>query len=96
MPPFEFSVFANQRFLREYRSLLKGHHDLPDHYAAAIDALTLDPYNATRRYPIKKLEGVSAGDGQYRFRSGRFRFRYDIDGKKVFLKGCALRRENKY
>ena len=39
------------------------------------------------------VKGVAAGEGQYRLRSGRFRFRYDVDGLEVVLNGCGLRRE---
>ena len=96
MPPAEFSVIATARFERDYRSLLKHHPDLARHYTEALSILTCDPYNRTRRHPIKKLEGVASGSGQYRFRSGRFRFRYDIVAKTVFLKYCGLRREDTY
>lgn len=84
------------RFERDYRALLKQHPDLADHYSEAISILKVDPYNRGRRPALKKLEGVAAGDGQYRFRSGRFRFRYDIEGRLVYLKTCALRREDTY
>jgi mRNA-degrading endonuclease RelE of RelBE toxin-antitoxin system len=47
--------------------------------------LSTDPHTRTRNHPIKKLEQVAAGDGQYRIRSGHFRFRYDIDGPSVYL-----------
>jgi mRNA-degrading endonuclease RelE of RelBE toxin-antitoxin system len=96
MTPAEFSVIATARFERDYRSLSKRHPDVAEHYAEALRVLQEDPYNRTRRYPIKKLEGVASGDGQYRFRSRRFRFRYDIVGKTVFLKYCGLRREDTY
>ena len=45
---------------------------------------------------VKKLEGVSPGDGQYRLRLGRFRFRYDIVKQVVYLKACVLRSESSY
>jgi mRNA-degrading endonuclease RelE of RelBE toxin-antitoxin system len=96
MTPSEFIVLATNRFKRDYQALLKGHGDLPDHYAEALNSLKRDPYNRTRRYPIKKLQGVAAGEGQYRFRSGRFRFRYDIEASNVYLKECSLRREDTY
>ena len=91
-----FAVFVAARFERDYRALLKGHRALAEEYAAVIDVLRADPYNRTRQHAIKKLEQVAAGDGQYRIRSGRFRFRYDIDGASVYLKACSLRREDTY
>jgi len=94
--PAGFAVIATARFERDYRSLLKRHRELPEHYAAVLAALSHDPYNHTRRYQIKKLEGVAPDDGQYRIRDGRFRFRFDIEGIRVFLKYCSLRREDTY
>jgi len=55
-----------------------------------------DPYNRTRWHHIKKLEGVAAGEGQYRLSLGRWRFRYDISGQLVELHYCVLRREDTY
>ncbi len=96
MPSAEFSVRITSRFERDYRRLPRGRPELAEHYAAAVAILQEDPHNRKRTYPIKKLEGVAAGEGQYRFRSGRFRFRYDIAGTVVFLKYCGLRREDTY
>ena len=62
----------------------------------AVEILHNDPQNRTRSYPIKKLEGVGHGEGQYRLALGRFRFRYDIDGQDVVLQYCGLRREDTY
>jgi len=42
------------------------------------------------------LEGVPLGEGQYRLRLGRWRFRYDIEGRQVWLRYCGLRREETY
>jgi len=61
----------------------------------AIELLTEDPSEISRRHPIRKLTNVAAGAGQYRLRLGRFRFRYDIDGpnRTVYR---SLRREDTY
>jgi len=96
MTPSEFTVLATKRFKRDYQALLRGHPDLPGHYAEALIALKKEPYNRSRRFPIKKLQDVAPGDGQHRFRTGRFRFRYDIQAANVFLKSCSLRREDTY
>lgn len=92
----EFLVFTTSRFDRELKKLSGAHSDLPEHYRNILDDLKADPYNRSRRYPIKKLQAVPAGEGQYRIRSGRFRFRYDIKGQSVYLKACSLRREDTY
>ena len=91
-----FAVFVTARFERDYRALLNGHRTLATEYQAVIAALQTDPHNRTRKHAIRKLEQVEAGDGQYRIRSGRFRFRYDIVGPSVYLKACSLRREGTY
>ena len=75
------------------RSWSKRIPELAGHYAEAITILGTDPYNQSRGHPIKKLQGVPAGDGQYRIRAGRFRFRYDVEGRVVYLKTCTLRKD---
>lgn len=91
-----FSVETTSRFDREYIKLLKKHSELPRYFAEVINILSLDPYNRDRHYAIKKLNDVKEGDGQYRLRLWRFRFRYDIAENKVILKYCGLRREDTY
>jgi hypothetical protein len=63
---------------------------------AAIAAFSTDTYNMSAKHAIKKLVGVPAGEGQSRPRSGRFRFRYDVEGLEVLLHYCGLRREDAY
>jgi mRNA-degrading endonuclease RelE of RelBE toxin-antitoxin system len=92
----EFLVFVTSRFERELKKLAAKHPDLSEILRRVICVLKVDPYNRSRQHPIKKLEAVLAGDGQYRIRAGRFRFRYDIDGQTVYLKACSLRREDTY
>jgi len=92
----EFQVLTTSRFDREVKKLSAQHSELLDIYGEVINTLKTDPYNRSRRYAIKKLQGIAAGEGQYRIRSGRFRFRYDIEGQAVYLKACSLRREDTY
>ena len=91
-----FSVYVTARFERDYRRLLKGHPELASDYSDVLAVLSTDPYNRSRSHPIKKLDQVATGEGQYRIRWDRFRFRYDIDGTSVYLKYCGLRREDTY
>ena len=91
-----FSVRTTPHFERLSRRLLKGHPDLPERYAEALHILGTDPYNHSRRYAIKKLTGVEPGEGQFRLRLARWRFRYDIFGQEVVLHYCGLRREDTY
>lgn len=92
-----FSVRPSARFGRLARQLSDQHpQDFPARYAEAIEILKADPANRTGRYRIKKLKGVSAGEGQWRLALGHFRFRYDISGAVVELVYCGLRREDTY
>jgi mRNA-degrading endonuclease RelE of RelBE toxin-antitoxin system len=92
----KFIVLITSRFEREFKKVAAAHKDLSDRYSQVLGILGADPYNNSRQHPIKKLEAVAEGQGQYRIRSGRFRFRYDIDGQTVYLKACSLRREDTY
>lgn len=91
-----FSVYTTAHFDRAFGRLARQHPNLVRRFAEAIAILQMDPYNRSRSYPIKKLEGVRPGEGQFRIRLGRFRFLYDIEGQTVFLKSCSLRREDTY
>jgi hypothetical protein len=93
-PPF--SVRAAPHYERLAKKLLRGDLDFPAIQARAGAILRADPYNASRQHHIKKLEGVAAGDGQFRLAIGRWRFRYDIFGREVRLTYCGLRREDAY
>ena len=93
-PPF--SVTSTPHFERLFRKLLRSHPVLHDIRDRIEEILRTDPYNRTRQYHIKKLEGSSSSDGQYRLSMGRFRFRYDIYAQEVVLQYCGLRRENTY
>lgn len=91
-----YSVEVTRSFERELRKLVRHHNEIKGHYNTVIDVLKKDPYNHRRIYPITKLENIPDGDGQYRIRYERFRFRYDIVGKVVYLKYCSLRNEKTY
>ncbi len=92
----KFQIITTRHFDRAFRKLARRHPQLAKAYAQIVNALQTDPYNRTRSHDIKKLEGVSEGNGQYRIRAGRFRFRYDAEEQVVYLKACALRREDTY
>jgi len=91
-----FRVLVTPQFERLLRKLDKRHPDLLGCYQTVISILRVDPYNRSRNHAIRKLEGVKAGEGQYRLRLGRWRFRYDIAGQDVVLHYCGLRREETY
>ena len=91
-----FAVRTTAHFARTIRKLLRTHPELVATYARAIEILESDPYNHTRTHHIKNLEDNAPGEGQYRLRLGRWRFRYDISGSIVDLYRCSLRREDTY
>ena len=91
-----FLVVTTSRFDREFRKLAAGQPDIPALFGRVVEILKTDPFNRSRQYAVKKLVAVPAREGQYRVRSGRFRFRYDVEGQTVYLKACSLRREDTY
>ena len=91
-----YSVVTTAHFDRLMKKLAPKHPGLVELFEEAIAILSSDPFNKSRRHPIKKLQGIPVGEGQYRLRSGRFRFRYDIEGTEVVLLYCGLRREDTY
>jgi hypothetical protein len=91
-----FSVIGTPHYERLLKKLLRAHRDLLALQASVSEILAADPYNVSRQHHIKKLEGVAAGEGQFRLTMGRWRFRYDIFGQEVWLFYCGLRREKTY
>jgi mRNA-degrading endonuclease RelE of RelBE toxin-antitoxin system len=91
-----YSVVTTAHFDRLLKKLVPKHPELVERFEEAIAILCVDPHNKSGKYPIKKLQGVSVGEGQHRLRSGRFRFRYDIENREVVLLYCGLRREDTY
>ena len=74
----EFRIITTGRFERALKKLVAQHPGLPELFRRVVDILKTDPRNRSRQHPIKKLEALPEGEGQYRIRSGRFRFRYDM------------------
>lgn len=91
-----YRVLVTPAFERLYRKLGKLHSELPAIFAQALAILASDPQNRTRKFAIRKLVNVKPGEGQFRLRLGRWRFRYDISERDVVLHYCGLRREDTY
>ena len=96
MTASSYQIRTTAHFDRLVKKLAPKHADLIERLEEAVETLSIDPSNKSHNNPIKKLQGVPAGEGQYRLRSGRFRFRYDISGNEVVLHYCGLRREDTY
>ncbi|MGH9795456.1 MAG: type II toxin-antitoxin system RelE family toxin [Candidatus Acidiferrales bacterium] len=93
-PPYR--LLATSAFERLYRKLERKHPDLSALFAQALAILASDPLNRTRKFAIRKLVNIKPGEGQFRLRLGRWRFRYDIAERDVVLQYCGLRREDTY
>jgi mRNA-degrading endonuclease RelE of RelBE toxin-antitoxin system len=94
--PERFSVRTTPRFDRLAKALRRRHQEFTARYREAVAILSTDPYNRSRAHQIKKLVAVKPGEGQWRLRLGRWRFRYDIEGSLVVLYVCGLRDESTY
>jgi len=91
-----FAVRTTPQYERLARDLARAHAEFVIHQDEATTILHKDPHNRSREHNILKLRGVRQGEGQYRLRLRRFRFRYDIYDRDVVLHACSLRREDTY
>jgi len=91
-----FVVRTTPRYERLARDLARNQAEFVARQREAVQILGVDPYNRSRQHNILKLAGVRQGEGQYRLRLRRFRFRYDIYDRDVVLHACSLRREDTY
>ncbi len=66
-----FTVIGTPHYERLVKKLLRAHRDLPALQGRASEILSVDPYNVSREHHIKKLEGVAAGECQFRLTMGR-------------------------
>ena len=74
MTPSLFAVHLTSHYERLSTKLQKSHREFEATERSAVAILSADPNNRSRRYKIKKLEGVPTGEGQYRLSLGRWRF----------------------
>lgn len=91
-----FSVRTAPRFDRLAKALRRRDKEFTNRYREAIAILADDPYNHRGGHPIRKLVAVKPGEGQWRLRLGRWRFRYDIEDTEVVLCFCGRRDESTY
>ena len=92
----DLAVVTTARFDRLAKALARQHPEFAALLRTAVATLARDPRGGGRERGIRKLKGVAPGEGQYRLRLGRWRFRYDIDGRTVVLHHAGLRREDTY
>ena len=91
-----FRVRTTPRFDRLARALRKRNREFAAQYREAIAILAGDPYNHGGAHQIRKLVATRPGEGQWRLRLGRWRFRYDVESSEVVLYFCGLRDESTY
>jgi mRNA-degrading endonuclease RelE of RelBE toxin-antitoxin system len=94
--PAAFRVRSTARFDRLVKTHGKQRREFSQIFEDALTILEEDPLDRTRTHHIRKLAIVRTGEGQYRPRIGRWRFRYDVSDAEVTLRYCGLRREDTY
>jgi len=70
----EFHLVPSKRFEDDFRELAKT---IQSQVLKALDRIQTNPYHG------QKLRGVKIG--QYRYRVGDYRIRYDIQGSAIYL-----------
>ena len=88
-----YRTIATPQYERSVRKLTKHSPEIARRIRKLTEILKIDPYNRTRQYRIKKLEGAKPGEGQWRIRSGDYRIIYDIFSEDVVLYFSADRKE---
>ena len=88
-----FSILNTTRFERDFEKLVAKSREVLDYAQQARSILCTDPYNVSRQHKIKKLTGIPMGEGQWRLRIGKYRIRYDINGRAVELLSIKLRKD---
>lgn len=89
-----YHVSGTRSFEREAGKLIQRNPRLEEALVEAVAILETDPFNLLQQADIRKLVGVRAGEGRYRFRIGDYRLRYDVSGDEVRLYGLHHRRES--
>jgi len=80
-------------FEREFRKVSRRNSTLLDALEELIALLAKDPHGCSGQHPIKKLEGVKPGEGQWRVRWGEYRLRGDLFGCEVVLHSFRRRKD---
>jgi addiction module RelE/StbE family toxin len=91
--PETFSVLTTPAFERDFRKVSKGNPILINALEELIATLREDPCNYSGQHKIKKLVGVSSGEGQWLIRWRDYRLRYDIMDKDVILHAFRHRKD---
>ena len=88
-----FRVLTTPAFEREFRAISKKDSTLIRAFEELSEILSNDPHNRSGRHKIKKLAGLSPGEGQWRVRWRDYRLRYDILGSQIVLHSFRHRKD---
>jgi mRNA-degrading endonuclease RelE of RelBE toxin-antitoxin system len=88
-----FRVLITPAFEREFRAISRKDSSLVRALEELIEILSSDPHNRSGRHKIKKLAGLSPGEGQWRVRWRDYRMRYDIFGSEVVFHSFRHRKD---
>jgi mRNA-degrading endonuclease RelE of RelBE toxin-antitoxin system len=88
-----YRVLTTSAFERQVRKVIGRNKKLVAFLEDLLAILAQDPQNTSGKYQIKKLSGLSPGEGQWRIRRGDYRLRYDIFEKDVVLHSFRDRKE---
>ncbi|MFH1402133.1 MAG: hypothetical protein ABIG87_00730 [Patescibacteria group bacterium] len=79
----EYKITSTLKFKKDIRKLIKRDKIIISFYEKVLDILEKGSFENK----IKKLKDVKKDDlGQWRIRVGQYRFRFDIEKKKIILK----------
>jgi mRNA-degrading endonuclease RelE of RelBE toxin-antitoxin system len=70
-----FRAVTTPSFEREFRKVSRRNSKLLEALEELIALLAKDPLSHSGQHPIKKLEGVKPGEGQWHVRWGEYRLR---------------------
>jgi len=93
----EWQVVRAERFDRQAKKLRKKYAGFSDAYAEALLTISDDPRGEAQGVKTRKLRNIAMnGNGQWRFKVDKFRFRYDIIGDVVLFQTCFYRSSHDY
>ena len=91
--PAPYKVLVTKTFERSAQKLIRKNRKMAAVLDDLLAVLENDPLNLSQKYSIRKLTSVAAGQGQWRFRSGVYRLRYDVESHTVILHSFRHRKE---
>ena len=91
--PASYCILVTSFFEKDLKRQAKKDRKILREIEKLNEILAADPHNLTKRYDIRKLKGIKAGQGQFRIRIRDYRLRYDIFGQDVVLYSFRHRKD---